>query len=272
VSGRRVLLGIDAVLGVPALLAHAAGVGSFLELLARLERSGGLERESAAAASWGIEQPFFRIPAGRGALTSFLDAVGGRGAALRQIERRTGAKTVLALSGIPGTVGSGSRALWREMAPLLAEPARDFRVWPFEGNLEADPSAPVVVTEVYPRAAYAIALAGECPARPLAIAKTRREVRAAAVRSLERAPWIANHKVSLHDLAPARESEDDFDALLTAAALARHFVEQEPLSCWLVDPLVEGGIVGTGLLGLPALRPYAGLPDLSAEPHRGRLR
>jgi hypothetical protein len=41
------------------------------------------------------------------------------------------------------------------------------------------------------------------------------------------------------------------DAFLSASALVRHFVDQKPLSCWLVDPLAEGGILGTGLLELP---------------------
>jgi 8-oxo-dGTP diphosphatase len=250
-SGRRVLLGIDAVLGVPALLARAAGASSFLELLVCLARSGGLERESGAATSWALEQPFFRIPAGRGALTCFVDAAGGRSATLRQIERRTGAKTVLALSGIPGSVGSGSRALWRELAPLLDAPVRDFRVWPFDGDLQGDSVSPVVVAEVYPRASYAIALAGACPTKPFPIAKTRKEPRAQALDALSKARWVAQHGVSLGDLSGARESEDDFDALLTATALVRHFVEQKSLSCWLIDPLAEGGILGTGLLELP---------------------
>ena len=251
-SGRRVLLGIDAVLGAPALFARAAGVGSFLELLEVLERGGGLECESGTAKAWACRQPFFRVPAGTGSLTRFVEAAGGRGGALRQIELRTGAKTVFALSGIPGTVGSGSRALWRELGPLLAVRRRDFRVWPFEGGLQGDSPGEVVVAEVYPRASYAIALAGELPAKPERIAKTRREQRLRALERLARAPWLEASGVSLPDLAPARANEDDFDALLTAAALVRHFTERAPLSCWLVDSLVEGGLLGTGLLALPA--------------------
>ena len=272
-SGRPALLGIDAVLGVPALFARAAGARSFLELLARLARGGGLERESASARSWACEQPFFRVPAGRGSLTRFLDAAGGRGGALRQIERRTGAKPVFALSGIPGTVGSGSRALWRELGPLLAAGARDFRIWPFEGELQGEPSAPVVLAEVYPRASYAIALAEAWPTRPTAIAKTRKEQRVRALRALARASWIAKSDVSLPDLAAARASEDDFDALLTAAALVRHFAERRPLSCWLVDPLLEGGILGTGLLALgerPRPSRRAGRVARATPGHSGR--
>ena len=240
------VLGIDAVLGVPALFARAVGAHSFLEVLGALERSAGLEGESGVATAWAAEQPFFRIPRGKGSLTRLIAAAGGRGGVLRQIERRTLAKPVFALSGIPGTVGSGSRALWRELGPLLAARERDFRIWPFEGDLQADPSAPVVMAEVYPRASYAVALAPSCPAKPLSIGKTKEEPRRQALRALARAGWIAKSDVSLPDLSAARASEDDFDALLTAAALVRHFVECQPLSCWLVDPLVEGGSSGRG--------------------------
>ena len=62
------------------------------------------------------------------------------GGFLREIDRRTGAKPIFAVSGIPGTVRSGIRALWRELAPLLRE-ERDFSVWPFEEDLRIFPPA-----------------------------------------------------------------------------------------------------------------------------------
>lgn len=254
-SGRRALLGIDAVLGVPALFARAIGARTFFDALRRLERCDGLKQECAAAPSWSQEAPFFRVPAGRGSLTAFVRRAGGRSAVLRQIEMRTAAKTVFSLSGIPGTVGSGSRALWGELAPLLAAGQRSFRVWPFEGDLHGARSASVIVAEVYPRASYAIALADDWPRKPLAIGKTRRARRVDALRRLGGARWIPEHGVAMAGLEAAESNEDDFDALLTAAALVRHFAERTPLSCWLVDPLVEGGILGTGLLEMrPAPR------------------
>lgn len=244
-TGRAVVLGIDAVLGVPAVVARAAGCPGFLAYLERLRAGGGLDAECARPAAWSAARPFFRVPAGRGGLSGFVHAAGGRSGLLRQIELRAGAKPVFVLSGIPGSVGSGSRALWRELLPLPARRDRALRIWPFEGSLAAlAGSGAVVLAEMYPRAAYAVALADRLPAPPRALAKTRRDVRAEALGRLDRASWPREHGVDLGSLAAARASEDDFDALLTAAALVRLAVEGRPLSGELVDPCAEGGILG----------------------------
>ncbi len=250
--GAPVLIGVDAVLGLPLAFARAAGIEGFLEGVHRLGAAGGLAGEAPSPAAWKPERPFFRVPRGAGGLSRFRHAAGGPGALRRQIEQRTGAKPVFALSGIPGTVGSGSRALWKELAPMLGAPRRSFRVWPFEGSLaELTAGGALVLAETYPRAAYGTALAASLPAPPRALGKTRREVRRATLAALQEADWVRSRRIQLGSLAAAEASEDDFDALLTAAALVRCIAEGQPLSGELVDPAVEGGILGTGTVLLP---------------------
>ena len=50
----------------------------------------------------------------------------------------------------------------------------------------------------------------------------------------------------------AEVDEDPFDALMACAALVRLMAEGRPLSCPLVDPVAEGGILGTGDVSLAA--------------------
>jgi len=260
-GARSVLVGIDAVLGLPAAFARGAAIRDFPSGLAQLAGGGGLEKEATSPADWSVHTPFFRVPPGRGGLSGFVHAAGGRSGVLRQIELRTGAKPVFAVSGIPGTVGSGTRALWRELAPVLRDPRRDLRLWPFDGPLHAllEPGA-AVLAETYPRASYAVALAPELPAKPRALAKTRPAVRQKALAKLASAGWLRRHRVELRDLDAAQGSEDDFDALLVAAGLVRLLAERHALgSAEPVDPRAEGGILGTGAVSLR-------VPGLTATP------
>ena len=103
----------------------------------------------------------------------------------RRIDRITGAKAVFIKSGIPGSVGSAACALWQELAPRLTA-SRGFKVWPFEGDLQVLlESSPIVVGEIYPRAAYATALLDVPPASraPLIVAKTDAGVRREAIQN-----------------------------------------------------------------------------------------
>jgi hypothetical protein len=104
----------------------------------------------------------------------------------------TGAKAVFIKSGIPGSVGSAACALWQELASQLS-PDRTFKIWPFEGDLQILlQSTPVVVGEIYPRAAYATALLDVPPASraPLVVAKANAGVRGAAIAMLQDARWL----------------------------------------------------------------------------------
>jgi 8-oxo-dGTP diphosphatase len=235
-SGGPVVVVFDAVLGLPALALQRLGARTFLEGLARLEALDALAPPDRVA-----KEPFFRVMAGTGSLTRTIRRLGGRSAIHRQIDLRTAAKSVFALSGIPGSVGSGSRALWRELVPLLAAP-RSFTLWPFEHGAGDG----VVVAEGFPRAAYAVALQDDLPAAPTSLAKTKVAARAHALVALQGASWRRELGLSLRDLDAARASEDDFDALLLGMALLRLHAQAQPLASWLVDPIAEGGILATG--------------------------
>lgn len=242
-TGRAPLVGVDAALGIPRALARAGGFAGFREALTLLAEGEGLRREAQDARRWSPATPFFRVPPGRGALRRFEEAAGGRTGLRRQIELRTAAKPAFVLSGIPGAVGSATRALWTELAGAARG---DVALWPFDGGLAAlSRGRAPVLAEVYPRAAYALATVEALPARPRALAKTKAPVRAQALRALETAAWVRRHRVALADPGAAAGSEDVFDALLTAAALVRAIAEGEPLSCALIDPVCEGGILGT---------------------------
>jgi hypothetical protein len=247
--------GLHGLLGLPLAFTRAAGIDRFLDFVAALARSGSLAAACTAPDDWAYGRPFFRVAAGARGLLGFVQAAGGRGVLLRQIELRTGAKPVFAVSGIPGTVGSGSSSLWMELAPMLADGGRDFRIWPFEGALKTTLERDrLTLAETYPRAAYAIALSAKLPAKLLPLAKTQRQVRCRAVAELQRAAWVAAAALDLRDAAAAVESEDDFDAMITAAAIVRLCAERAPLSCELVDRLSEGGILPTGMIELRGAR------------------
>ena len=72
---------------------------------------------------WRVERPFFHVPGVRGGLRSFKDLVDG--GLLRRVEACTGGKPLFAVSGIRGSVGSGTRNMWKELIPFLAS-AREF--------------------------------------------------------------------------------------------------------------------------------------------------
>jgi hypothetical protein len=113
-------------------------------------------------------------------------------------------------------------------------------------------SSPVVVGEIYPRAAYATALL-DAPRPPLVLAKTHPDVRRKAIADLLAADWVRLNEVTIKIAANA--NEDDFDACLTAAALLRCVVEKLPLCLPRLDSArAEGGMLGTGSVNFD-LRP-----------------
>jgi hypothetical protein len=221
----------------------------FLKFLTHAHCSPNFFEGTSVATDWKIEQPFFSVPAGEGDLRSYHNAAAQQGVDLyRAIDKRTRARTLFAKSGIPGSVGSATCALWKELGPLLdplLDMSRTFRVWPFEGDLEALlESSPVVVGEIYPRAAYATALL-DAPRPPLALAKTVPNVRRKAIADLQAAAWVHLHGVKIK--IDAHANEDDFDACITAAALLRCVVEKLPLCLPRLDSArAEGGMLGTG--------------------------
>lgn len=256
-----VLAAFDVPLGVPESYLAALGKrlsehapGNFLEFLALASSMSRFFDATSVATEWSVERPFFSVPPQNGGLGSYVDAAARQGVDLfRRIDRVTRAKAVFVKSGIPGSVGSAACALWQELAPRL-KGERAFKLWPFEGDLQTlIRSTPIVIGEIYPRAAYATALL-DMPAgsrAPLVVAKTDAGVRRAAVASLRAASWVRSLGVTLENLVEAEASEDDFDACVTAAALLRCILDGSPLCSSQLDfALSEGGILGTGSVNL----------------------
>ncbi len=257
-----VLAAFDVPLGVPESYLAAAGAipswkssQSFLELLRLTCSTPKFFEATSDPADWRIDQPFFSVPVGKGGLTGYVRAAAEHGIDLRRsIDKRTKAKTLFIKSGIPGSVGSAACSLWAELGPLLDSSSRRFGFWPFDGELGSLlRSLPVVLAEMYPRAAYATALADEPVSlrAPMALAKTDANVRRLAIASLKAARWVEEHSVRMEDLADALANEDDFDACMTAAAFLRCQLEQVPLcEPWVMRDRVEGGILGTASINL----------------------
>ena len=246
-----VLVGIDLVLGVPKKYwteLRAMGrwkVTSFIDWLGQIDPAGDFFETVEDPATWCLDRPFFTVAKGDGGRTSFEKRLPD--GFHRRIDRCTGANPVFAVSGIPGTVGSATRAVWQELAPLVGDD-RDFAVWPFDGELHDLLSRKtVVLAETYPRLAYAAALTRDLPTGRIDIGKTKRDNRVHACDLLERADWVRDGGVDLGDLSPARDDEDAFDSHLTAAAVLRCIRENQPLTDpdW-IDKEAEGSMLLAG--------------------------
>lgn len=72
-------------------------------------------------------------------------------------------------------------------------------------------------------------------------------LRRSACDLIGKASWVRENRVNLGDLDAARASEDDFDALFTAAAVLRCAVEGLPIVFprW-IDAEVEGSMLLAG--------------------------
>ena len=250
-----VLVTFDLPLGVPK--SYALAVGSmlglkrptnFLTILQATASAPKFFEETTDPSDWRLTRPFFAVPPSKRGFKLYRDAAAKHGVELyRTIDRLTRANSLFVKSGIPGSVGSAACALWAELAEHLSL-RRDFAVWPFEGGLaELIASLPIVLAEIYPRAAYATALL-DSPAggRPrLKIAKTDKDTRTQAVHALLATNWMSRSGVQVSGLESAQNNEDDFDACVTAAALLRCVLEDLPL-CSPRATRIEGGMLGTG--------------------------
>lgn len=292
-SNGAVLGTFDAPLGLPESYLRAwsrqRGIeptATFLDLLALVGEMPSYFDASRSARDWSLEHPFFSVPAGVGGLESYLDVSAHFGVDMyRKIDRMTRAKTVFIKAGVPGSVGSAATALWQELSSELTA-SRTFKIWPFEGDIQTLlRSTPIVVGEIYPRAAYATALLDRPPSSrpPLNVGKTNETVRREAIAMLRTARWVNEHAVELQDLGDAQASEDDFDACMTAVALLRCILEDEPLCpADLHAPEFEGGMLGTGSVKLgmaaqtfppqrPAGRLVQTIPNVPRVGEGGRL-
>ena len=252
----RGILSIDAVLGIPndylrrwrdsSPTRHS--VAGFTSWLSCAHATPGFYTSAPNAGAWSVDRPFIAVPGGEGALSAFWQVTGGR--LLRQIEKQTGAKSAFIVSGIPGTVGSGTRALWSELAPLLAQrrDGNDFGIWPFEGRLpKLLARHKIVLGEIYPRVCYALGLDAVLPAPLRILAKTDAATRSTATLCLLSSEWVRRENVQIRVADPATIDEDNFDAMISAAGLLRCVLEGRALERAGTDG-VEGDILALAAL------------------------
>lgn len=249
-----VLVGVDVVLGVPAGYWRMVLDGwrapppeTFVDWLGGLDVSGGFFETVVAPGEWRPERPWFKVAEGAGGRTSFTSQVDG--GMLRRIDAATGANPVFAVAGIPGTVGSGTRAFWKKLLPHLSGD-RDFAIWPFEGEMKSLLGRHgVVLCESYPALAYAAALADGLPTGRITNSKTKRVWRNEVCDWLARAQWVGGNRIDLGDLNGPRANEDDFDAHVTAAAVLRCIHEGLEIAApeW-TDAAAEGSMLLAGVV------------------------
>lgn len=249
-----VLVGVDVVLGVPQEYwqmlmqdVHTDRPDSFVQWLGGFDPCNrffvGICKSPE---EWSVHCPCFKVQKGSGGLKSFTTKVNGD--MKRRIDRETNAKPVFAVSGIPGVVGGATRDFWQELVPHLASGYKDFRIWPFDGELpNLLSNSGIVLAETYPKLAYAAALNDSLNTHTIDIPKTEDKSRKLACWFLEHAKWIDDQKIELSDLGSARGNEDDFDALFTAAAVLRCIVEDTDIvdPGW-IDPKSEGAMLLAG--------------------------
>ena len=277
-----VLIGIDLAIGLPdrywrtlRCSGRHGRPASFVEWLGQRDPDSDFFRRVRSPSEWRVDRPFFHVPEGKGGRKSFEEKLDG--GFYRRIDTKTGAKPLFAVSGIPGTVGSATRAFWKELIPLLRAGDRDFAVWPFEGELNALlRGRRIVLAETYPALAYGTVLADELPApHRVLVAKTKPEQRRAVCERIKVARWVASGRVDLGDLDPVQGNEDAFDSHVTAAAVLRCILDDRPLVApdW-IDPVAEGSMLLAGPVdpALPARR-FRMPPSVQGEgPRRTALR
>jgi diadenosine tetraphosphate (Ap4A) HIT family hydrolase len=273
-----VLVGLDAPLGAPRSLLAATyrdlglpPTATFVEWIAKAAAWPGFFTRGTDGDEWSPLHPFFRIAPGADGRNRMFQAMRERGVEpLRDVDRTTSAKSLFILSGIPGSVGSSVVDLWPAVSAILANHPGGIRWWPFDQAQPETGDAGVVLAEIYPRALYASALASEPPplrAR-LSIAKGERECRRTAIASLRAQDWVREYGVRFEDVDPDTITEDEFDALLSAAGALRCVLDGTPLG-WSGSDAFEGGILGLDSLNLSLPeRTFRCGPNVERQPRR----
>lgn len=270
-----VLIAVDAPIGVPRSFALGRSEDSeFTRWLRTAAENPDFFRPCTEPGEWSPQHPFFVVRGEEGGHTRWVDRMKEYGVEpLREVDGRTGAKSMFVVSGIPGSVGYSAQDIWKG----LLKNRRRISVWPFDGLLDqlADPERPTLA-EICPRALYGIALSDQPVDRRsrLSIAKNEPECRRSALESLAQQPWFLSFKVQIGDRDQALDNGDEFDALVSAAALLRCVLEGTPLESSYRHP-IEGGMLGSLSLNihLPGRRFPCG-PASAAEgaPTPRRLR
>lgn len=255
-----VLIALDLALGLPEAYwsdavrsCRDAKPEHFLDWLASLNNAVEFWTEAKSTAEWSVQRPFYAVPKGQGAMKAFYAKAGYDFD--RRIDKRCRSNPLFCVSGIPGTVGSGTRSFWQELSPLLNS-RREFRIWPFDGSLrDLLKENNVVLAEMYPGIAYTVALREHIPGAVLNVAKTKPTQRQLAIEMFAGSTWVDDLSVTLENLDDAQESEDDFDALISAASLLRCVLEDRTLDePETDDPVCEGGILLTSAVDFSSKR------------------
>ena len=241
------LIGIDAAIGFPHAAwqnlnhNHQTPSDNFMDFLLGPHLPNDFFDSVSDPEHWSPAHPFIKPPR-KWSRKAFEEA--SDGGFYRIIDSALKGNPIFITSGMPGTVGSGTRALWQELISLRQ--SAEFSVWPFHGKLGTllHHDHPTIA-EIYPKACYGLALSDSLPANLLSLAKTRRETRDAALAKLLKSNWVKEFHVEIFDVQNARSNEDDFDALMSAAALLRLFLERAPIENESAPHLaIEGDVLG----------------------------
>ncbi|MCR9279330.1 MAG: hypothetical protein NXH85_15340 [Pseudomonadaceae bacterium] len=252
------LIGIDAAIGIPTPTWRAlqtltgSSPNNFVEFLNESPHNSTFFEPVATPDQWSALRPFIAPLKGPWSLTQFIER--SNDGIHPRIDRQLNANSVFVTRGMPGTVGSGTRALWMELIELQEPTA--FNIWPFDGTLEALITQGIpVIAEIYPKACYGICLSENLPTPLLGIPKTKRPARNDAISKLLKTDWVTRADIRIEGAARAIENEDDFDALMSCAALTRLVLEKRSLeSADSTDCIVEGGVLGASSLTSGTLR------------------
>jgi hypothetical protein len=223
-EGRRVLVGFDFPIGVPAAYGNLTELGNFRNLLNALGQ-GAWSRFFEVAKTpdeISVGRPFYPAASTKGVLRNDLVAalgVAGFDDLLRVCERRTAHRqSACSLFWTLGgnQVGKGALSGWREI--ILPALQRGALLWPFDGALLKLAGSPgVVLAETYPAEAYRMVDARFCPGE----SKTRQNHR--KTKSDPVLAWAERREIVFSADASAalasgygsgKDGEDRFDATM----------------------------------------------------------
>ena len=244
-----VLVGIDAAIGAPrqVLTQFSAGErinnAGFFQWMNWLFDYGYPDEPVTSPEDWHYSRPFIHVPPGKGSKSAFTHY----GIPLhRTVEAGLNSNSPLIVSGIPGTVGSGSRELWRQIWESKIRQVSNVAVWPYDGELaNLLKNTQFVLAEIYPKACYGIALSDSLPSPLIALAKTKQPTREKTVQQILDK---YSNTLQIENIDQCRNNEDDFDAMISTLALHRLFEHKIILEPKTTACHSEGAVLGKAAL------------------------
>jgi hypothetical protein len=228
-NGKRIMLGFDFPIGLPAAYAKKAGIESFRAELPSFGtgRWKNFFEVAQAPSQISTGRPFYPARPGKTKQQYLLDALGLD--CIDQLQRRCdlpqpGRNAACPLFWTLGAnqVGKGAIVGWRDVLQQLVQALNEkVRIWPFDGSLEKLIEAPgVVIVETYPTEFYGhlgVAL-GEGGKRSQ---KGRQNAAPAMIQ------WVGKTGVDITQLRSTiedgfgtdRDGEDRFDAVVGALGM-----------------------------------------------------